>query len=75
MRCETCKGRGRLSYDEHPEPKPDGFGSIFPCPVCQGTGQETPDDDFREPPLEEDGGLSQDEQLAIATALFITCII
>jgi hypothetical protein len=38
MRCETCHGLGRLTYDEHPHPKPQQFGSVFPCPDCGGGG-------------------------------------
>ena len=38
MNCTTCHGHGRVTYDEHPEPKPEPFGSVFPCPTCAGTG-------------------------------------
>ena len=38
MRCETCHGLGKLTYDEHPAPKPTQFGSVFPCPDCGGSG-------------------------------------
>lgn len=38
MRCETCQGIGKVTYDQHPEPKPQPFGSVFPCPECAGSG-------------------------------------
>lgn len=38
MRCETCQGVGKVTYDQHPEPKPQPFGSVFPCPECAGSG-------------------------------------
>lgn len=38
MRCETCQGIGKVTYDQHPEPKPEPFGSVFPCPPCSGRG-------------------------------------
>ena len=38
MRCETCQGVGRVTYDQHPEPKPEPFGCAFPCPDCGGSG-------------------------------------
>jgi hypothetical protein len=38
MRCERCQGLGKLTYDTHPEPKPQRLGSVFPCPDCGGSG-------------------------------------
>ena len=38
MRCETCQGIGKVTYDQHPEPKTRPFGSVFPCPECAGSG-------------------------------------
>ena len=38
MRCETCQGQGKVTYDKHPEPKPTQFGSVFLCPDCGGSG-------------------------------------
>ena len=40
MRCELCHGLGKLTYDELPaaERAKVGFGSVFPCPRCAGSG-------------------------------------
>lgn len=47
MNCTTCHGHGRVTYDEHPEPKPEPFGSVFPCPTCAGTGTRDEDAEAR----------------------------
>lgn len=38
MRCDACQGIGKVTYDQHPHPKPEPFGSVFPCPECAGSG-------------------------------------
>ena len=40
MRCEAYQGIGMVTYDELPQPEKlkVGFGSVFPCPSCNGCG-------------------------------------